>query len=64
MKSESSGIVTVTDNGKGFTEADEQGIGFSSMQARARAMNAQLSVEANTGKGTRVQLTLPVSTKA
>lgn len=63
MKRESSVIVTVTDNGKGLMEADEQGIGFSSMQARARAMNAKLSIDSKPGNGTQLTLVIPSSIK-
>ncbi|TAK65400.1 MAG: hypothetical protein EPO24_02590 [Bacteroidetes bacterium] len=64
FKKERSIHLTVTDNGKGFMETSEQGLGLSSMHARARAIHAQLFIETSPGKGTQLHLIVPAAAKA
>ena len=49
--------LTLTDNGQGFPQPNARGLGLSSMQGRAQALNAQLTVESTPGQGTQIRLT-------
>ncbi len=59
--------VIIEDNGKGFLleEAMEKGLhfGLKTMRERARAVNGDLKVETEPGKGTRVVVLLPLEEK-
>lgn len=59
--------VTIEDNGKGFRlgEVMENGLhfGLKTMRERARAVNGDLKVETEPGKGTRVVVLLPLEEK-
>jgi signal transduction histidine kinase len=55
-------ILSVTDDGRGF-EADVAhcgGFGLVSMRERAHALGGLLSVDSHAGRGTTVQVTLPI----
>jgi PAS domain S-box len=47
--------LSISDDGKGFDEAQqEQTLGLTSMRKRAASINGRLTIETETGKGTRV----------
>ena len=51
----------IIDNGRGFEHnCIEHGIGLNSMQDRARAFGAELSIDSKQDKGTRITLTVAV----
>ncbi|MFA3793149.1 sensor histidine kinase [Aliiglaciecola sp. SL4] len=51
----------IVDNGHGFEHNSIiQGLGLNSMQDRARAFNAELSVNSGLNKGTRISLTVAI----
>ncbi len=54
----------VIDNGKGFIEGKKKGIGFSSMHARAGAIQSQLFIETTPERGTQIHLVIPATTKS
>lgn len=55
-------VMTVSDNGRGFAKQDVGGgNGLKNMDARATAMHAQISVTSSAGKGTRIELELPIT---
>jgi len=60
-------IMRIRDDGKGFDTAaplgETRGNGLRNMKARATAMNAGLSIESQPGKGTTIELKVPVKTK-
>jgi signal transduction histidine kinase len=55
-------IVVVGDEGRGFdlTQPREPGIGLAGMEERAGMLGAQLSIESEAGRGTRVTVSLSV----
>jgi signal transduction histidine kinase len=57
--------VSVQDNGKGFDAVNlhTQGLGLVGMEERARALQGQLTVSSQPGKGTLVSLALPLFTE-
>ena len=53
--------LVVADDGAGFDYAsEERGLGLDGMAERARLVNGEFDVQTRPGKGTRVQLTVPV----
>jgi len=57
--------LTVSDAGKGFDLARarrEGGLGLMSMQERARLLSGQLKLDSEPGRGTCVELTIPLAT--
>ncbi len=56
--------LSVQDDGAGFTAERRRGHGLDNMRARAKTMGGELHIESAPGKGTRVILTLPVSSPA
>jgi signal transduction histidine kinase len=54
-------ILTVRDDGSGFTPrpSDESGYGLRNMRDRARLLGGELSIESERGKGSCVTLTVP-----
>jgi NarL family two-component system sensor histidine kinase LiaS len=55
-------LLTITDDGCGFdTSAQHDGMGLSSMLERAETLNGEFAVESETGEGTRITVTLPMS---
>jgi len=46
--------ITITDNGKGFANRNEEGNGLASMKQRAESVHALLTIETATDKGTKV----------
>ncbi|MFS0723961.1 PAS domain-containing sensor histidine kinase [Paenibacillus sp. 1P07SE] len=51
--------VTISDRGAGFTRsAGGRGVGLFSMEERARAIGARLSIQSAPGEGTRISLTI------
>lgn len=58
-------ILSVTDNGKGFApQSREEGLGLINMKERANLASGQLAIESQPGKGTRVEVKLPLSKPA
>ena len=59
---ESTGItLNITDDGRGFdTAAVSDGFGLHSMQDRAEAIGAQMSIESRPAEGTRITITCPI----
>ena len=59
-------MLAVIDDGAGFEPAAAagQGHGLANMQARAEALGGSIQIVSGAGKGTRVLLTLPVSSPA
>lgn len=57
--------VSIRDEGKGFdTKANgEPGLGIRSMKERARLVDGQLKIYSEPGKGTRVEVTVPLQLK-
>lgn len=56
-------VLSVTDNGRGFSErATGEGHGIANMQTRAAALGARFSIVSGEGKGTRVQVIIPSGT--
>lgn len=57
--------VTAADDGKGFGsdvyDKAEKGIGLENMKKRAELIGATYSIESNPGKGTRIQVFVPVN---
>jgi signal transduction histidine kinase len=54
-------VLTVEDEGRGFDPAQQtRGFGLRGMEKRARSIGAQLAVTSETGKGTRVQVAVPL----
>ena len=52
--------LTITDDGCGFdTSKQHDGVGLHSMRERAESMNAEFTVESDSGQGTKVSVTLP-----
>lgn len=51
--------VTVWDNGRGMDASAQDGLGLRSMQERARALGATLSIQSQPGAGTHVKLVWP-----
>jgi two-component system sensor histidine kinase UhpB len=57
----SSVVLEVADDGKGFAFADEtKGLGLSGMRERALLVNGKLEVDSRPGKGTTVRLEVPL----
>lgn len=63
-QSEEAIALSVQDDGIGFTPRPGGGHGLANMRARATALGGQLEVESLPGRGTRVVLTLPLSSPA
>lgn len=59
-------IITVTDNGVGFTSADSAssmgGYGLDNMQEKATAIGGQLAIDSTPGDGTTLRITWPLPT--
>lgn len=58
--------LVIEDNGKGFDykgrhveEGRERGMGLAAMQLRSRMIGAQLNIQSQPGRGTRITVTLP-----
>ena len=60
--------VTVSDDGSGFDVRSaalrSYSLGLTSMEERARAMDGRLSINSRRGKGTTVELSIPIATPA
>lgn len=61
-------VVTITDDGKGFSinkihsnEGNSMSSGISSMRKRAELINAQFNIESSLGSGTTTTLTIPIT---
>jgi len=52
--------LAISDNGKGFDDGAQRGIGLKSMQNRAGMINAALCVQSKPGEGVLAELTIPV----
>lgn len=53
--------IVVEDNGKGFKEAREFGVGLHSMQKRLREIGGMCAIRSEIGKGTRVEFCAPLT---
>jgi len=53
-------LVAIQDNGRGFDTGTVKGMGLLGMEERARRLNGAFRVESAPGKGTVVQLSLPL----
>lgn len=66
-RGESAVVVTVTDQGRGFTDGRQStlggGLGLVGMQERAAGVGGRVEVESGEGRGTRIIMTLPVVTR-
>jgi two-component system, NarL family, sensor histidine kinase UhpB len=51
-------VLRISDNGRGFTEERDGGLGLSGMRERALLIGGRLSIWSGNGQGTRVELTL------
>ena len=57
-------VFTFADDGVGFNQADVSvGQGLVSMTRRAKTMNSSLRIKSLEGKGTRIELSVPLKTK-
>jgi two-component system, NarL family, sensor histidine kinase UhpB len=55
-------MMTVSDNGKGFVEQNiKTGNGLTNLKSRAKAMQAEFKLSASEGKGTEIELILPIT---
>jgi len=57
-------LLTIEDNGRGFSPADSpqaKGNGLSNMQNRLQRVNGRVEVHTEPGKGTRVEILLPLN---
>jgi len=55
-------LMAIKDNGGGFdTSAPHSGLGLRSMQERAKSLGGSFSVASEPGRGTRIVVTLPIS---
>lgn len=55
--------IEVADNGRGFdvnTATSGMGLGLHNMQQRARIFGGDVSIESETGKGTRLRISIPI----
>lgn len=55
-------VVTICDNGKGLSAADQAGVGLQSMRERAAELNGRCMIESLPGGGTKVKARLPLET--
>jgi signal transduction histidine kinase len=53
-------VAEVADDGRGFGEESDPGVGMSSMRERALRLGGELEVESAPGEGTRVRLRVPM----
>jgi two-component system sensor histidine kinase UhpB len=51
-------VLTIEDDGRGFTPHAGPGLGLSGMRERAAIIGADLTIESHPGEGTKVQLNL------
>ncbi|HNN72458.1 MAG TPA: ATP-binding protein, partial [Ferruginibacter sp.] len=52
--------VIISDDGKGFdVNKKRKGVGISNMINRAESFNGQVDIKSETGKGTRITITIP-----
>src|SRR4030095_11284587 len=55
------GVLTVSDNGRGFRSGSEpEGMGLQNMQYRAGIIGGTLKISSSPKRGTRVQCTMPL----
>jgi signal transduction histidine kinase len=52
-------VLTVQDNGKGFTQGDAKGIGLLGMRERVKELNGEFGVISTPGSGTLIRVRLP-----
>ena len=58
-------VITLTDDGVGFdTSEPKDGQGLVSMERRALEMGGTVSIESSPGRGTRIQLEIPLTSRA
>lgn len=58
-------VITLSDDGVGFDpDASREGQGLNSMERRTREMGGTVSIESSPGRGTRIQLDVPLQTRA
>lgn len=56
-----SGVLTISDNGKGFRqETRSNGMGLQNMKYRAGVINGSIKITATPGEGTQVECTFPI----
>jgi signal transduction histidine kinase len=55
-------VLTVHDNGKGFSQRDGQGMGLDNMRYRAGIIGGKLTISTEKGHGTCIGCTLPLTT--
>jgi two-component system sensor histidine kinase UhpB len=51
-------LLTISDDGAGFTESRNGGLGLSGMRERALLAGGRLSIYSRGGEGTRIELTV------
>jgi PAS domain S-box-containing protein len=68
--SDNSVLMAIQDNGQGFNPAEvtlqepaDRGLGLSSLQERARMINADFDLWSQKGQGTRLSFTIPIRTE-
>jgi signal transduction histidine kinase len=55
-------LLTIEDDGKGFTPASEKGMGLLGIEERVARLSGNLEVESSPGKGTTLRVILPAPT--
>src|SRR4051794_17373385 len=62
--------MTIRDDGQGFDQravvatGGKQSFGLASMRERAESLDGELAVESQPGAGTRIELTIPLNSRA
>lgn len=52
-------VITIEDNGKGFSNSEGPGIGLQNMQARSESIQGSIEINSYPGRGTQVLLRIP-----
>jgi len=52
-------VLEISDDGQGFGQSIASGVGLSSMRERAAAIDGELEIESEVGRGTKVRLRVP-----
>ena len=57
------GPIDVSDDGVGFSETCQAGVGLSAMRERAIELGGAFAVQANRPRGTRVHVAIPIAAR-
>jgi signal transduction histidine kinase len=56
-------LLTIQDDGQGFTPAREKGLGLLGMEERVKHLRGSFRIESTRGGGTSIRVELPLSEK-